>query len=267
MPTQDLFLPILQIAMIAVRVTTLWMFFPVFGNASIPATIRLAGAIALSVALKPLVGPHLPAWTIAHLPELGEATAFLFREFAFGAGLGLVSRWIFSACVASAYWISMQMGLAAGGMFNPETQTQENGWAEFHQWLAIMMFFSLGGHLLYIQALADSYTLDLSVFFTRLMDPAMGSMFWIEIGTRFFTWMLKLSGPLMVLLLLLQMALGVLSKFVPQINVWSVSMPITIGVGVLVFSLLSPLYGDALTSLLEANFQTNILWLKFAGGR
>jgi len=263
---QDLFIPILQILVISVRVGSLWIFFPVLGQAQLPTTVRLAGALTLSIALRPLAAPYLPQWTLAQMPELHEFVYVIAREFVIGAGMGLVSKWMFTTAFASAQWIGGQMGFSQGGIINPEFDSSESAWAEFNQWIALMVFLSIGGHWLFIQAIADSYALDLSNIFTQLTN-IKAAEFWIEIGRRFFFWMLKLAGPLMVVLLLLQGALGVLSRFIPQINMWIVSIPLTLGVGVFVFSLLSPMYGDALQTLFAATHESNYMWLKFIGGR
>ena len=72
---------------------------------------------------------------------------------------------------------------------------------------------------------------------------------------------------MVVVLLLLQAALGILSKFIPQINIWSVSIPVTIGVGIMLFIILSPIYADALGGLFNVEKESNYLWLKAMGAR
>ena len=131
---------------------------------------------------------------------------------------------------------------------------------------SVVLFFGVGGHLLLIQAMADSYRFDFSEFMAHITGPVAGE-FWIVTGSNFFKWMLRLSGPMVVVLLLLQAALGILSKFIPQINIWSVSIPVTIGVGIALFIILSPVYGDALTALFSAGRETHYLWLKAMVGR
>jgi flagellar biosynthesis protein FliR len=258
---------VLKILMVSLRAGSLWLFFPVFSQPGIPGIVRITGAFAISVALIPVASPHLPAWSSAHLPGMAESFFFVLRELVIGAGMGLVSKWIFSSILAAAHWAGTQMGFSVGGLVDPEFQTDDSAWARFHQWVGIMLFLAVGGHFLLIEALAESYRHDLSNVLVRLGDPQAGLHFWAEIGGRFFTWMLKLAGPIAVVSLVLQAALGVLSKFVPQINIWAVSFPITIGVGVLVFTMLSPHYGDALVGLFNVTRESNYLWLRFLGAR
>lgn len=266
MNVQGLFLPILQLFMVSLRVGSIWMFFPILGQRNLPNTVKLAGALTLSMALYPLVKPHLPAWDLAHLPNASGLVFFISKELVVGLGMGLCARWIFTACVASAHWVGMQMGFSAGSMVNPELEQNETAWAEFNQWIAIMLFLGIGGHWLLIKAVADSYSVDTQSIFHTLGDTSLASQFWVEVGRRFFFWMLKLSGPMVVVVLLLQAALGVLSRFIPQINVWLVSLPITIGIGVLVFTFLSPMYGDALGGLFKETQESSYMWLRFLKG-
>lgn len=267
MDVQSLFEPILKIAMIFLRAGSLWMFFPIFSQGGIPGNVRLFGGIAFSAALLPLAGPKLPTWSVVAPPDMATMAGFIAREFLVGAGMALAVRWIYASITGASHWVGTQMGFSAGGLLDPEFQASDTSWSEFNQWVATILFFSCGGHLFLIQALATSYSFDLSQFSQTFFDGSQHGAFWIEMGRAFFIWMLKLSGPMVVVLLILQAALGVLSKFVPQINVWSVSIPVTIGAGVLVFSILSPLYGDALGELFKYEIQAQTLWMRAIGGR
>lgn len=259
--------PILRLLVVMFRMCALFMFFPIFGQANINPTIKICASFAFSLCLLPAVSSQLPHWSVANLPPTSELFNVAIREFVIGAGMGLVAKWFYSACLSASEWVGTQIGFAMGSMFNSETQENISSWAEFNQWVGMMLFFSIGGVGLMIQALVDSYLFNFSHMADRLLNPSAGALFWIEIVGSFFHWMLKLSGPMVAVLLLLQLSLGVLSKFVPQINIWMVSIPITLGVGVLVFSLMSPMYGDALKHLFADQIQGQYLWLKYIGVR
>lgn len=266
MDFDQIFTFVLQIFLVTLRVGSVWITFPILSQRNIPNIVKISGAIALSIALLPVAGPHLPHWTLRSLPTFPQILAVVARELLVGLGMGFVAKWVFTSCVASAHWVGMQMGFSAGSILNPETSSQESGWAEFHQWIGILLFMGIGGHWLLIQALADSYQVDMHQAFTAISDSRIALAFWSEVGTKFFVWMLRLSGPMVVVVLLLQAAMGVLSRFVPQINVWLVSLPITIGAGVLVFTFLSPMYGDALGELFKSTNESSYIWLHFLKG-
>jgi flagellar biosynthetic protein FliR len=267
MEVGEIFGPVLQIVMILMRVGAFWAIFPFVMQVPLPASIRFASALTLAIALRPLVVPHLPVWSLALPPSLAEIVYFASKEMVLGIGLGFTARWIFSACIASAEWLGTQIGFSQGNLMNPEFEQGESSWSAFNAWLGLMVYFSIGGHWLTIRALSESYRFSFTDVFARLADPVAGTAFWVEIGSSFFAWMLRLSGPMVVVVLLLQAAMGILSKFIPQINVWSVSLPITLGVGVFVFSLLSPMYGDALMNLFRSGAESQFLFLKYMGAR
>jgi flagellar biosynthesis protein FliR len=125
----------------------------------------------------------------------------------------------------------------------------------------------LGGHFLTLSALVDSYHFDFSNVFTNMSSQEAGFEFWTQIGQSFFVWMLKLSGPLVVVTLILQAAMGVLSKFIPQINIWTVSIPVTLVVGVFVSAVIFSNYTEVLTGLFTEARQAQDLLLNYMGTR
>lgn len=267
MDVVGLFGPIIGVTLVSFRVIAFWLAFPFVMSLNIPATVRIACALTLSLALYPLVEPQLPTWSIANPPPMYEFIAFGAKEFIIGLGLGFVAKFIFTSAVAAATWVGMQMGFSMGGIVDPNMMESDTTWGAFHAWLALMIYLAIGGHWFTIDALAQSYTFSFNDFWTHLTATGAGITMWSELGTRFFVWMLKLAGPLMAVILLMQAGMGVLSKFVPQINVWMVSIPVTIGVGVLVFTLLLPSYADVLKNMFSAGSETQYLWLRFLGAR
>jgi len=267
MDVLSLFEPILQVIWVSFRVGAFWLAFPFVVSLQLPPMVRLASSLTLSMALVPLVGKTLPQWTISAPPELPELVAFAFREFIIGLGLGFLAKFIFSSAVAAASWIGSQIGFSAASVLNPDFQESDTSWSSLHGWIALMVYLGIGGHWFTLEALAESYRFSFTDFYAHLSNTEAGIRLWSEVGTSFFTWMLKLSGPMLVVLMVLQAGLGVLSKFVPQINIWVVSMPITIGVGVLVFAMSLPMYGETLQKLFTAGMETQYLWLRFLGAR
>jgi flagellar biosynthetic protein FliR len=267
MDVLSLFEPIMQLIWVSFRVGAFWIAFPFVVSISLPPMVRVASALTLSLALVPLVGKTLPAWTLINPPQMDELVAYAFREVIIGIGLGFLAKFIFSAAIAAASWIGSQIGISAAAVVNPDFQEADTSWSSFHGWIALMIYLGVGGHWFTLQALAESYQFSFTDFYAHLTNASAGVALWSEVGTRFFSWMLKLSGPMLVVILVLQAGLGVLSKFVPQINIWVVSMPITIAVGIIVFAMSMPLYGETLQKLFSAGMETQYLWLRFLGAR
>jgi flagellar biosynthesis protein FliR len=262
-----LFEPILQLIWVSFRVGAFWISFPFVVSLSLPPMVRLASALTLSMALLPLVGTALPPWSLTAPPEIIELLSFAFREITIGLGLGFFARFIFSAAVAAASWIGSQMGFSIAGVMNPAFEESDTSWSMLHGWIALMIYLGIGGHWFTLQALAESYRFSFVDFYAHLIRTDAGIALWSEVGQSFFVWMLKLSGPMLVVIMILQAGMGILSKFVPQINIWVVSIPVTIGVGVLAFTMFLPMYGEALQKLFSVGLETQYLWLRFLGAR
>lgn len=267
MPSEIMYSYLLSIALISVRVAALFIAFPFFAHAAIPMNIKVFCTMAFSVALYPAISSTLPGWSFSSLPSMSEIFFRVVSDFIIGIGMGLVARWVFSSAIASAHWVGVQMGFSMGGVFSPDMGEDSSSWAEYLNWMAILIFLSVGGHHLILSAIKDSYLIDVANVFSSISSFDRGTAFWIEVGSTFFLWMLKLSAPMIVVVLMLQAGLGVLSKFVPQINLWIVSIPVTLGLGVFVFSILSPMYGDALTELFKIEHEFYYSWIKYLGMR
>lgn len=267
MEVVEIYAYLLKVLLVSIRVAALWIFFPFFSHSHMPVMVRVSGTMALSIALLPAVSPMLPAWSPETPPILSEMLVILVREFLIGAGMGLIAKWFFGVVVSSAAWVGQQMGFSVGGLFNPEMGMADNSsWAEFQNWVGLIFFISIGGHHWFLEAIRDSYVIHSADTLQYLTNTDRGIELWTSIGTSFFSWVLKLAAPLMVAMLILQAGMGVLSKFIPQINVWTVSIPLTLGFGVFLFSLLSPMYGDVLTELFKVGREHSYVWIKYLGG-
>lgn len=262
-----LFGPIIGVTLVSFRVGAFWFAFPFVMSINIPGTVRIAGAMTLSMALYPLVKDQLPVWSLTAPPALSEFIYYAAREFVIGIGLGFIAKFIFSAAIAGAVWVGTQMGFSMGGIVDPNMAETDTTWGAFHGWLGLMIYLGIGGHWFTIKALAESYSFSFVDFWSRVSATDAGITMWATLGQDFFAWMLRLSGPMLVVIMLLQAGMGMVSKFVPQINVWMVSIPVTIGVGVLIFAMLLPMYSEALQALFNAGTESQYLWLRFLGAR
>ncbi len=256
---------ILGVVLVSFRVGAFWMFFPIFGDRQVNATIRLFGALALAIGVFPAVAPNLQAWSFEHLPKDWEIINFAIREITIGLCMGTIARMVFWAALSAAQWTSVQIGFTAGAAVDPTTGSDGHGWPELNNWMVIMLFFSVGGHYWLLQALVDSYSFSFSNFY-GVMSSGQSAQFWIDFGKELLSWVVRLSGPLVVVILAIQFSFGILSRFVPQINIWSVSVPVTLAVGIFTFSALSPFYGDALKEAFHRDQQIIYRWLKHTGG-
>ncbi|HWV42074.1 flagellar biosynthetic protein FliR [Pseudorhodoplanes sp.] len=223
------FLPVLAATFMLVfaRIGTMVMMLPGLGEMSMPVRVRLTVALVLSAMFLPL---HRNAYTI-DLKEFGPVLLMLGHEILIGAILGLVARLSVSALQVAGTVIAQQIGLGFVTAVDP-TQGQQNVIVgNFLAMLGLTLIFATDLHYLVIAALNDSYRIfapgaaimvgDVA----KLMTDTVAGAFKVGI---------QLSAPFLVFGLLFNLGLGVLSRLMPQMQVFFVGMPLSIMLGLMI---------------------------------
>jgi flagellar biosynthetic protein FliR len=226
------FLPTLAAAFLLVfaRIGTMVMLLPGLGELSVPVRVRLTVALVLTAILLPL---HRNAYQV-DLRALGPVIAVLAQELLIGAVLGLTARLAISALQVAGSIVAQQLGLGFVTAVDPTQGQQGVIVGNFLTVLGITLIFATDLHHLVIAALNDSYSLfhpgeiplfgDIAALLTRTVAAAF------RIGVQ-------LSAPFLVFGLLFNLGLGVLSRLMPQMQVFFVGVPLSILVGFLILLL------------------------------
>jgi flagellar biosynthetic protein FliR len=226
------FLPAIAAAFILVfaRVGTMLMLLPGLGELSVPIRIRLTVAVLLAAVLLPL---HQAAYQL-NLTSFGPVMAMLGEEMFIGAVLGMSVRLIMSSLQVAGFVIAQQMGLGFVTAIDPSLGQQGVLVGNFLAMLGVTLIFATDLHHLVIAALNDSYTL-----FAPGEIPLMGDVAALTTRTvaTAFRIGIQLSAPFLVFGLLFNLGLGVLSRLMPQMQVFFVGLPLSILLGLLVFLL------------------------------
>ncbi len=226
------FLPALAAAyMLAfARIGTMIMLLPGLGELSVPVRVRLTVALVLTAVIMPL---HRNTYQI-DLQAAGPVLTMLFQELFVGAVLGLVARLTISALQVAGSVIAQQMGLGFVTAVDPTQGQQGVIVGNFLSVLGITMIFALDLHHLVIGALNDSYML-----FKPGEVPIMGDVAAMVTNTvtAAFRIGVQLSAPFLVFGLLFNLGLGVLSRLMPQMQVFFVGMPLSILIGFIILML------------------------------
>ena len=210
---------------------------PVFGNNAVPRRIKLVVGLAVTMGVLPVV--------TATPPEAIDSWAgilILFQQTLIGIAMGLVLRVVFAALDLMGEIISLQMGLSFATFFDPVAGGQTAVVGEFLTLIATLVFLSLNGHLLMIDALARSFEwLPVSA----TLPHKGGWLVLARFGASIFASGLLMALPIVTALLITNIALGVLTRAAPQLNLFAIGFPITltVGFGVLLLALghLAPL--------------------------
>ncbi|BAS27515.1 flagellar biosynthetic protein FliR [Limnochorda pilosa] len=225
-----------------VRVGVLVFFFPV-GTNRVPVPVRLGLSGWLAFALWPAVPPE--SWLT---PGAGYPLA-LAREALVGLGIALVMQLLTGAVQLAGQMVDMPMGFGVVNLLDPQTGQQVPVVAQLFGIVALLLFFVLGGPGVVMAALRQS-------------------LVWIPVGTAavtertarllvaesagVFTTGLRLALPVIAAGFLADVSLGVLSRAVPQFNVFIEGFPIKIGLGLLVLLAGVPFYLEAIGRLVGA---------------
>jgi flagellar biosynthetic protein FliR len=228
------------------RVGGMMMTAPVFNNAGLSPRIRLLIALALAFALAPALPPLPPI-------AAGSWLGFLIlgEQMLIGALLGFVLRITFSAVDTAGQLIGLQMGLSFAIFYDPRNAAQTPVVSEFMGLLATLIFLAMNGHLLLLAVLAESFQL----FPIGLHSVASGSFAMILAwATTIFSAGLLLSLPLVAALLIANIAMGILARVAPQLNLFAIGFPVTMVAGFTVLMISLPYFGAALERLFDQSF-------------
>ena len=206
------------------RMGTLAMLMPAIGERTIAARVRLALALAMTLLLFPSLSTLYPS-----LPEsLVGLLVALAGEFAIGFGIGLIARLILSALQTAGTTIAFQMGLGFAQNVDPAQGVQGALIGNFLTVLALVLIFVTNLHHLTIAALHDSFTL-----FPPGQSFPVGDFSELAVTavTEAFVIGIRLAGPFLVFGLIFYLGLGILSRLMPQLQIFFIAMPANILLG------------------------------------
>ncbi|MES2070396.1 MAG: flagellar biosynthetic protein FliR [Pseudomonadota bacterium] len=205
---------------------------PPFGNSTVPVQVKLILGIMLAL----IVAPAIPVLDIAD-PLSVTGIMILIQQFIIGIAMGFVIRVVFSGIEMAGEVIGLTMGLGFASFFDPQTQGRTNAISQFLVLLATLIFVSMNVHLSMLAALVESFTtIPISTSLTNGFSFQRLAIW----GEQIFIYGMQLSLPIVAALLITNIALGILTRAAPQLNLFGIGFPITIGVGFIMVGLILP---------------------------
>ncbi|HXX07021.1 MAG TPA: flagellar biosynthetic protein FliR [Pseudolabrys sp.] len=226
------FLPAIAAAFLLTfaRVGTMVMLLPGVGELNLPSRVRLSIALVLTALLLPA---HQKAYAI-DLKSLGPVLVLLFQELIVGAVLGLTARLAISALQVTGSVVAQQLGLGFVTAIDPTQNQQGMLVGNFLSLLGITLVFATDLHHLVIAAMNDSYKIFQPGELPIVGDAAQHVTRVIATSFRIG---IQLSAPFLVFGLLFNIGLGVLSRLMPQMQVFFIGLPLSILLGLLLLLL------------------------------
>jgi flagellar biosynthesis protein FliR len=225
------------------RILGLIMTAPLFGNLSVPASIKIALGVMLALIIAPGISA-IPAMD----PMSFAGLLIVVQQLLTGAAMGFAMQIVFTGVELAGEVTGLTMGFGFATFFDPQTRGRSSAINQFLSLLAIMLFLATNVHLVMLSTLADSFvTLPISA------TPFGGGYREIALwGATIFSSGTQLALPMIAALLITNIALGVLTRAAPQLNLFGIGFPITLGAGFIVLALSLPYLATPLSRMFIA---------------
>ncbi|MEE9553063.1 MAG: flagellar biosynthetic protein FliR [candidate division Zixibacteria bacterium] len=245
-------MPILEITtgqfetflMILMRVAGIVTISPIFGHKNIPATAKIGLAAAFSLILLPVV----PPLDMSFSAGLGTVVVIIAKEIATGLLIGFTAMILFLGLQMSGHIMGFQMGFIIAQVIDPSSGQKVSILGQVQLILGILIFLAIDGHHLLINAMAESFAvipLGHQVFSGASAD------FLVRACIDIFAIALKMGAPMIITLFLTDVALGIIARTVPQMNVFIVGFPLKISTGFLTLAAAYPFISYVLIKLMH----------------
>jgi len=228
------------------RISSMLVSIPVFSGRFVSNKIMVGTSLVITFFSMPLLPPHEAVDVLSHA---GIMTGL--QQIVIGLTMGFVLQLVFSAIIFAGQGIAYSMGLGFASMVDPITGVSVPVISQFYLVLSTLLFLTLGGHLVLIEMLIDSFqTLPIGTVGLERSD------FWSVIAwsSRLFSAGLLMAIPSITSLLMVNIAFGVVTKAAPQLNIFAVGFPITLLLGLLLMWVTLPAILNSFTNLLAESY-------------
>lgn len=229
--------------LVLLRVSALLAVAPIFGHRNYLARGKVALAFMVSLVVFPLVAESGLA-----VPEGIFPYAFMMaREVLMGVILGFAVLLMFVGIQFAGQLAGLQMGFGIVNVIDPQSSNQVSIMGQFLNILAILILLSVDGHHMILKGLVSSF--DVVPLGQVVLKVSMMNKM-IALTSQVFVIAVKIAAPILIALFMVSVALGVLARTVPQMNVFIVGFPVQIGVGMGALMVCLPLFYVLMTRLM-----------------
>ena len=234
------------------RLSGLFTSAPLFSTYPIPAQVKIWLSAAIAFILFPIVQANTQFAVPTSVPAL---TLILFKEFLIGYAIGFCANILFVGIELGVNTFTVQMGLSADQALNPASGGNSPVITQAYTYLASMLFIGLGAHQWLFSALYNSFK-SMPVGYIIGFSPSMVEQIVIITG-QIFSIGLNIALPIFGILFITDVLLGFTSKMMPQMNIFMVSLPLKIYLGLILSLMFMRPMAEHLAVILE-QFLTKI---------
>lgn len=247
MEIMDFFPNIEQYILILLRISGYVFVSPVFGRKGTPAAVK----ILLSLLLSYMVFTTLDQDFAIENLKIAEYTLLCIKETILGIVLGFSTVIFFSVFYTAGQMIDSQMGFQMGGLYDPQADSKVPISGNLFYVFAFLIFIQLKGHLVLIRILHNMF-ITVPLVGGKIHETIVNIL--LNGFYTSFAFAVKLILPVILIMLIVQFVLGVVVKFIPQINIFIIGIPLKIAIGLLVLFLLVTPMADIIRQLFGEMF-------------
>jgi flagellar biosynthetic protein FliR len=229
--------------LVTIRITAIFMTAPVLSSTNIPNLIKIALAFFVGVLLYPVIDK-----TVVLPADIMSFGLLVGKQIMMGAIVGYSALLIFTAIQLAGQIIDLQMGFGIVNVIDPSSNNQVSIIGQFQYILGMLIFLSINGHHFLFRAIADSFYL-VPLGKVAITDPTITKL--TDLFYNMFMLSFKIAGPATLALFLTNLMLALISRTIPQMNVFLVGLPINIFVGLVAVMISLPILVNLFSTLLN----------------
>jgi flagellar biosynthetic protein FliR len=234
------------------RIAPLFLIAPLFSSKMIPARARGVAAVAIAIGFSPLAGKDAKIST-----DVMSIGGLIFKEILVGVAFALIIQCVFASVAAAGSLLDTSIGFSFGSLLDPINNQQAGVLTQVYSLVGVMVFVVIGGDAWVIRGLAETYhevPLDATPKLGALTGGVQHAFSHILLAA------IEVAAPVLLAVIVTDAAFGVVSRVMPQLNVFAVGFPAKILVGFLLIGTSLPFVatwiGNQLTESVGAALRT-----------
>jgi len=225
------------------RVLAVFTAAPVFSSRAFPLRAKIGLAFLIALAAQASM-PNQPVIDLNGPKALGAVV----QQVGIGLAIGFAVRLVFAAFELAGQVVGFQMGLGFAAFFDPASSAQSSAMGRFYANLAALLFLAVNGHLMVIMAVVNSFA---AFPVDQNLLEAMSIMKLHTLGAELFSTAFWISLPVVAMLMFANLALGIVSRIAPQMNIYAIGFPVTLAVGLIGVTATLPLLDQPFGTLMD----------------
>lgn len=253
--------------MVLMRMSTLMLLLPIFGDRSVPGPVK----ILLSVTFSAILFPMLKGSGAIHVEDAvvwsattGKLLMTVATEVLVGIVVGFAAQLVFHAIQIAGDFISQFMGLSMASMYDPHMENQTMVLGQLMSALAMLTFLAMDGHHLLFRAMTETFNLIPQGHFV-VNEAFKTSIVGLVGNTMLFG--IQLAAPMAACMLLVNIVYGIVGKALPQLNILTLSMASSVLIGCFVLIVSYPSIQSGMVNIFHANFEDLKRFMVVYGGK